>query len=50
MTLVFDSVQGDKDHPICPVMLTDEKLASTFSEHMLGKNKSLVWGLEICAE
>ncbi|KAK2190056.1 hypothetical protein NP493_90g00006 [Ridgeia piscesae] len=29
------TVSGDKDHPICPVMLTDEKLASTFSEHML---------------
>ena len=29
--------QGDKDHPISPVLLTDEKLAAKFAEEMLGE-------------
>ena len=29
--------QGDMEHPICPVMLGDAKLASDFSNLMLGK-------------
>ncbi|KAH3882597.1 2-amino-3-ketobutyrate coenzyme A ligase, mitochondrial-like [Dreissena polymorpha] len=31
------NVVGDPDHPICPVMLGDAKLASTFSNEMLAK-------------
>ena len=29
------SLQGDSEHPICPVMLQDAKLASTFADMML---------------
>ncbi|ESN97279.1 hypothetical protein HELRODRAFT_185935 [Helobdella robusta] len=32
------NVLGDKDHPICPVMLGDAKLAALFAEKMLDKN------------
>ena len=30
-------LQGDPEHPICPVMLGDAKLASQFADQMLGK-------------
>ncbi|KAJ8299264.1 hypothetical protein KUTeg_023324 [Tegillarca granosa] len=29
--------KGDKEHPICPVMLGDARLATTFADEMLGK-------------
>lgn len=29
--------QGDRDHPICPVLLGEAKLASAFADGMLGK-------------
>jgi len=28
-------MQGDRDHPICPVMLGDAKLAADFADLML---------------
>jgi len=31
------NVLGDKDHPICPVLLGDAKLAATFADLMLGE-------------
>lgn len=31
---------GGMDHPICPVMLGDARLASQFADEMLGKRKS----------
>ena len=34
------SFQGDPEHPICPVMLGDARLASTFADQMLGKDYS----------
>ena len=52
-------MQGDPDHPICPVMLGDAKLASAFADEMLhrgiyvigfsypvvpkGKKHNIVW-------
>ena len=30
-------LSGDKEHPICPVMLGDARLASTFADEMLEK-------------
>ena len=32
---VFVDVKGDKDHPICPVLLGDAKLAADFADLML---------------
>jgi len=32
----FFSIQGDPEHPICPVMLSDARLASLFADEMLG--------------
>ena len=29
--------QGSKDHPICPIMLGDAKLAAVFADEMLGE-------------
>lgn len=31
---------GGMDHPICPVMLGDARLASTFADQMLGKSRN----------
>ena len=33
--------QGSDSHPICPVMLGDARLASTFADEMLGKKSIL---------
>lgn len=38
-------LQGDPGHPICPVMLGDAKLASTFADDMLGKIKLIISSL-----
>lgn len=37
MTDAGFTVSGDKEHPICPVMLGDARLASQFADKMLGK-------------
>ena len=41
MTDVGFTISGD-NHPICPVMLGDAKLASTFADKMLGNISSRV--------
>lgn len=38
MTKAGFTIAGE-DHPICPVMLGDARLASTFADKMLGKLK-----------
>ncbi|CAH1787542.1 unnamed protein product [Owenia fusiformis] len=37
MTEAGFTLTGDPDHPICPVMLGDAKLANTFADEMLGR-------------
>lgn len=37
MAMMFNIVlQGDPEHPICPVMLQDARLANLFADEMLG--------------
>ncbi|XP_067654634.1 2-amino-3-ketobutyrate coenzyme A ligase, mitochondrial-like isoform X1 [Haliotis asinina] len=35
------NVAGDPEHPICPVMLGDARLASNFADQMLGKDRGI---------
>lgn len=40
MTAAGFTIAGDQNHPICPVMLGDARLASVFADEMLSKPPS----------